>query len=113
MNKFMKAALASVMGLSLVGCGSSSSTSSKTYIIATDKTYAPFEMTDKKGKLIGLDMDLMRAIAKNQNFKIKINSLGFDATPTPGISSERTTWSPGCTGPSTFTCTRPMRATGT
>ena len=52
MNKLMKAALASVMGLSLVGCGSSSSTSSKTYIIATDKTYAPFEMTDKKGKLI-------------------------------------------------------------
>ena len=66
MNKFMKAALASVMGLSLVGCGSSSSsTSSKTYIIATDKTYAPFEMTDDKGELIGVDMDLIRAIAKD------------------------------------------------
>ena len=89
MNKLMKAALASVMGLSLVGCGSSSSsTSSKTYIIATDKTYAPFEMTDKKGKLIGIDMDLMRAIAKNQNFKIKINSLGFDAACTALESGE-------------------------
>lgn len=89
MNKFMKAALASVMGLSLVGCGSSSSsTSSKTYIIATDKTYAPFEMTDDKGELIGVDMDLIRAIAKDQKFKIKINSLGFDAACTALESGE-------------------------
>lgn len=89
MNKFMKAALAGMMGLSLVGCGSSSSnSSSKTYVIATDKTYAPFEMTNDKGDLIGIDMDLIRAIAKDQKFKIKINSLGFDAACTALESGE-------------------------
>lgn len=52
-------------------------TKKKTYIIATDKTYPPFEMEDDSGKLVGVDMDLIRAIAKDQKFKIKINSLGL------------------------------------
>lgn len=88
----LKGALAIVLGASLVGCGSSSSSSSsdgsKTYVIATDKTFSPFEMTDKKGNLIGIDMDLIRAIAKDQKFKIKINSLGFDAACTALESGE-------------------------
>ena len=76
--------LAGLMAISLTGCGSSSSSGSseKTYIIATDKTYPPFEMENDQGKLIGVDMDLIRAIAKDQKFKIKINSLGFDAACT-------------------------------
>ncbi len=57
-------------------------TKKKTYIIATDKTYPPFEMEDDSGKLVGVDMDLIRAIAKDQKFKIKINSLGFDVACT-------------------------------
>lgn len=50
-----------------------------TYEIATDTTFAPFEFESKKGEYIGIDMDLLKAIAKDQNFKYKIKPLGFNA----------------------------------
>ena len=60
MKKFLSVALAAVMMLSLAACGSSSnkaessseggSASDKTYIIATDTTFAPFEFTNGNTK---------------------------------------------------------------
>lgn len=50
-----------------------------TYEIGTDTTFAPFEFEDANGKYIGIDMDLLKAIAKDQNFKYKIKPLGFNA----------------------------------
>ncbi|MFJ2551353.1 amino acid ABC transporter substrate-binding protein/permease [Microbacterium sp. NPDC087591] len=50
-----------------------------TYVIGTDTTFAPFEFTDKDGDLVGIDMDLLRAIAKDQGFEVEIRQLGFDA----------------------------------
>lgn len=50
----------------------------KTYSIATDTTYAPFEFR-KDGELVGIDMDLIRAIAKTEGFNVEISSLGFNA----------------------------------
>ena len=50
----------------------------KTFTIATDTTYAPFEFREN-GKLVGIDMDLIRTIAKNEGFKVNIQSLGFAA----------------------------------
>lgn len=49
------------------------------YVIGTDTTFAPFEFTDAKGDLVGIDMDLLRAIAKDQGFEVEIRQLGFDA----------------------------------
>ncbi len=52
----------------------------KTFVIGTDTTYAPFEMQDEaSGQMIGIDMDLIRAIAAEQGFTVDIRSLGFDA----------------------------------
>ena len=51
----------------------------ETYVIATDTTFAPFEFQDKQGKFVGIDMDLIRAIAEDQKFKVDIKPLGFDA----------------------------------
>lgn len=51
----------------------------KTFAIATDTTFAPFEFRDGSGELVGIDMDLIRAIAKDQGFEVDIKSLGFDA----------------------------------
>ena len=51
----------------------------KTYIIATDTTFAPFEFQDANGNYVGIDMDLIRAIAKDQGFGIEIRPLGFNA----------------------------------
>lgn len=50
-----------------------------TYVIGTDTTFAPFEFTDKDGDLVGIDMDLLHAIAKDQGFEVEIRQLGFDA----------------------------------
>ncbi|WP_416235623.1 amino acid ABC transporter substrate-binding protein/permease [Paenibacillus sp. SGZ-1009] len=50
----------------------------KTYLIGTDITFAPFEF-QRDGKYIGIDMDLMAAIAQNQGFKYEIRPLGFNA----------------------------------
>ncbi|WP_260394110.1 ABC transporter substrate-binding protein/permease [Fundicoccus ignavus] len=51
----------------------------KEYIIATDQTYAPFEFVDDEGNLVGIDMDLMAAIAENQGFEYDMKVLGFNA----------------------------------
>lgn len=51
----------------------------KTFTIGTDTTFAPFEFRDSKGELVGIDMDLIRAIAKDQGFTVDIKSLGFNA----------------------------------
>ena len=66
MKKFLSVALAAVMMLSLAACGSSSnkaessseggSASDKTYIIATDTTFAPFEFTNDKNEFVGIDV---------------------------------------------------------
>lgn len=52
---------------------------SETYVIGTDTTFAPFEFTSPDGDLVGIDMDLLRAIAEDQGFEVEIRQLGFDA----------------------------------
>ncbi|MGN7412900.1 amino acid ABC transporter substrate-binding protein/permease [Paenibacillus sp. SAF-068] len=69
-----------VSGLSgWVGNAAAASDSGKTYIIGTDVTFAPFEYEDENGDFVGIDMDLLDAIAKDQNFKYQIKALGFNA----------------------------------
>lgn len=51
----------------------------KHYVIGTDTTFAPFEFRSESGEMVGIDMDLLRAIAKDQGFTVDIRSLGFDA----------------------------------
>ena len=88
---------AGVLGLGLVGCGGSgsdsgssspsessgssaaSSSSSGTYIVAMDTVFAPFEYTDESGSFVGIDVDLLDAIAVDQGLTIDKQSLGFDA----------------------------------
>ncbi|GAF39853.1 glutamine transport system permease protein GlnP [Agrilactobacillus composti DSM 18527 = JCM 14202] len=51
----------------------------KTYTIGTDVTYPPFEFANKSNQYIGIDMDLMNAVAKIEGFKVNIKPLGFNA----------------------------------
>lgn len=51
----------------------------ETYVVATDTTFAPFEFQDAQGNFVGIDMDLIRAIAEDQKFNVDIKPLGFDA----------------------------------
>ena len=61
------------------GAADAESNTSKTYVIGTDITFAPFEFEDVNGDFVGIDMDLLDAIAKDQNFKYEIKALGFNA----------------------------------
>lgn len=50
------------------------------YKVGTEPTFPPFEMTDEKtGEIIGFDIDLIKAIAEDQGFKVEVINLGFDA----------------------------------
>ncbi len=50
-----------------------------TYIIATDTTFAPFEFTNEAGEFIGIDIDILAAVAADQGFVYELQSLGFSA----------------------------------
>ncbi len=80
-----KRILACVLALGLVlgfaGCGAKDDAGSgeKTYIIATDTAFAPFEFTDEEDNFTGIDVDILSAIAKDQGFDYELQSLGFKA----------------------------------
>ncbi len=78
MKKFLSLLLAGVMTLSLAACGGGSSDAQK-YIIATDTAFPPFEFTDASGDFVGIDVDIVNAIAEDQGFEVEFQPLGFDA----------------------------------
>ncbi len=48
--------------------------------VVTEPSFAPFEYIDKNdSSLIGFDIDLIKAIAEVQGFKVEVKSMGFDA----------------------------------
>lgn len=72
---------ASSAASSAAGSSAASTTAAgKKYIIATDTAFAPFEYQETDGKYVGIDMDILEAVAKDQGFEYEINALGFDAS---------------------------------
>lgn len=73
-----------LLGTIFTGCGKEATTSESTsavsqkkkYTIATDATFAPFEY-EKEGKYIGIDMDLLDAIAKLEGFTYELKPMDF------------------------------------
>ena len=56
------------------------------YKVGMEPTFPPFDTTNEKGDLDGFDVDLMKAIAKDQGFKVEFKSLEFDGLIT-GLKS--------------------------
>lgn len=54
----------------------------KIYKIATDTTFAPFEFENDKGEMVGIDLDLLKAIAEDQGFEYELVVAGFSAACT-------------------------------
>ena len=44
------------------------------------QSFAPFEYQNGSGKYVGIDVDIINAIAKNQGFNVKLTNPGFDAS---------------------------------
>ena len=53
--------------------------SDKVWVIATDTVFKPFEYTDESGNFVGIDVDIVAAIAEDQGFQYEMNSLGWDS----------------------------------
>lgn len=72
-----------VLGIFGLGNGSSNvaevkaQANKKVYTIATDTSYAPFEFLDGEGNLIGIAIDILAAIAKDQGFEYELMTLPF------------------------------------
>ncbi len=80
----------------MVGCGSSSDSTAdstvtadsetssesgdKVWQIATDTSFKPFEYTDDNGDFVGIDMDILAAVAEDQGFNYEVQVLGWDAS---------------------------------
>ncbi|HEM2655324.1 TPA: ABC transporter substrate-binding protein/permease [Streptococcus suis] len=86
MNKWLGASTASTENtdyssrLSLTGNASAKATPVKSsYTIVADSSFAPFEYQDESGNYVGIDMELIKAIAEQQGFTITIQNPGFDA----------------------------------
>ncbi|MBQ6499373.1 MAG: transporter substrate-binding domain-containing protein, partial [Ruminococcus sp.] len=53
----------------------------KTYVIYSDNAFAPFEYLDTaSNSYVGVDMDIMAAIAEDQGIKYEMHNEGFDAS---------------------------------
>lgn len=97
MKKLVAVALVSAMALSmLVGCGAKEEAAApapaaeateaaaetaegKSFVIATDTVFKPFEYTDESGAFVGIDVDILAAIAEDQGFTYELQSLGWDS----------------------------------
>ena len=51
----------------------------KVWIVATDTVFRPFEYTNEKNQFVGIDVDILAAVAEDQGFSYELNSLGWDA----------------------------------
>lgn len=87
MKKHIFVALLLVVSMFLAACGSNSNesaggsstggtTKEKVYKVGVDVTYPPFEY-EVNGERVGIDIDLINAIAEDQGFKIELNAMDF------------------------------------
>ena len=76
MKKLLAIVLAAVMCLCFAAC---SGNNTADYVIATDKGFSPFEFQDAEGNIVGIDMDILAAIAEDQGFTYDLQYVGWDA----------------------------------
>ncbi len=73
-KKILCLVLVFAMVACFAGCGNKAD-----YIIATDKGFSPFEFQDANEKIVGIDMDILAAIAEDQGFTYDLHYIGWDA----------------------------------
>ncbi len=83
----MKKLLSLVLALGLLVCASGCANNAadetvdggKHFAIATDKGFSPFEFQDAEGNIVGIDMDILAAVAEDQGFTYDLQYVGWDA----------------------------------
>lgn len=87
-NKLMPFVVCLMATLFTLGFANTTQAAEKTYKIGTDLTFAPFEFQNSDGDYIGVDVDLINQIAKDQDFKVDLRPLGFDSS-IQGVQSDQ------------------------
>ncbi|MDB1750454.1 amino acid ABC transporter substrate-binding protein/permease [Enterococcus avium] len=87
-NKLIPFVVFLMASIFTLGFANKSDAAEKTYKIGTDLTFAPFEFQNSDGEYIGIDVDLINQIAKDQNFKVDLRPLGFDSS-IQGVQSDQ------------------------
>ena len=91
---FLKTSSALLAGLMLAACGKQEpaapaagataappvAAATRVYVVGTDAAYAPFELQNEKGEIVGFDIDVVKAVAQKAGFEVK-----FLNTPWEGI----------------------------
>ncbi len=85
MKKFSVFTLVMALVLLLAACGTSNGSGNsakkespkKTLRVVNDAAYSPFEYLDK-GKMVGFDVDIMKALGKTAGYKYKLVNVGWD-----------------------------------
>ena len=80
MKNFIKIFAFALVAVMAVACFASCGDKTEAdYIIATDKGFSPFEFQDANGNIVGIDMDILAAIAEDQGFTYDLQYIGWDA----------------------------------
>lgn len=81
MKKILAEALFVAAVLCLFSCArknSADASSGKKWIVTTDTDFRPFEYTNEKKQLVGIDIDILAAVAKDQGFEYELRAWGWD-----------------------------------
>ncbi|MBQ8093701.1 MAG: transporter substrate-binding domain-containing protein [Clostridia bacterium] len=76
----MKKQISVVLALLMLLCLSVALAESKVYTIVTDTAFRPFEYADETGTMVGIDVDILAAVAADQGFEYTLTALGWDAS---------------------------------
>lgn len=71
-----------IMTCALTACGGKDGTkkeSKDTLIVGLDDTFAPMGFRDAKGKLVGFDIDMAKAVGKKLNMKVDFKAIDWDS----------------------------------
>lgn len=75
------------MLVALSGCGEKKAESEKVLKVVTEAGFPPFEFKEND-EFVGFDMDLIRAIAEAEGYKIEITHMGFESL-IPALQSNK------------------------
>ncbi|MGH8433748.1 MAG: transporter substrate-binding domain-containing protein [Pseudomonas sp.] len=81
MKKFLATLLFSACALTGLGANAGAiedAVKSGTLRVGMDPTYMPFEMTNKRGEIIGFEVDLLKDMAKAMGVKLELVSTAYD-----------------------------------
>lgn len=71
-----------IMTCALTACGDKDDTkkeSKDTLVVGLDDTFAPMGFRDAKGKLVGFDIDMAKAVGKKLNMKVDFKAIDWDS----------------------------------